>query len=405
MPERAVAFVLAGGHVGGYGTLSMNRAKAAMPFAGVYRIIDFAISSLRNAHVEKIGIVIQYLPKSLIEHVGVGHSWDLFGHGRMMRIMPPFVGIGKTDWYRGTGDAIYRNLDFVRRWQPDAVIICSGDHVSHIDYADIVRFHREHDADITAVSKTLPAEQISPRFGRLVCEPDGLVVREFVEKPAEHSSNRISIGVFVFKTKVLRQLLENMQASKGHNLARHVVAPAPQSYRVLNYESPGYWNYLEDVVAYYQANMALLGPSPAIDLPGWEIVTNPEDRDQGYLPPIFMGKDSHVSDSLISAGCRLDGRVVRSVLSPGVIVEQGAIVEDSILMHDCRVGPNCHLQYIVSDKDALFEPNCHIGRQLGAQPPNGAPAVGAPAVGRPTLIGKGVRIDAKGRENGGAYAD
>ena len=401
MPENCAAFVLAGGHVGGYGVLSKSRAKAALPFAGMYRVVDFAISTLRNAHVEKIGIIIQYLPKSLIEHVGVGFSWDLFGHGRMMRIMPPFVGIGKTDWYKGTGDAIYRNLDFARRWAPDNIIICSGDHIHNFDFADLVRFHRENDADLTVVSKNMKPEEISPRFGRVVCDEKGFVVREFIEKPPEHSCTSISINIYVFKTNVLFELLGNMiQNSLGFNLARHVIAVAPERYRVLNYSFDGYWNYLGNVNAYYDANMSLLDPDSLVDLASWEIATNMEDRGQGYRPPAMLGDRASVIDSLISVGCRIDGKVSRSVLSPGVVVEEGAVVENSIIMHDCHIGKNANLQFVISDKDAVFEENTQIGRQLGLRNHNGDYAVV-----NPTLVGKGIRIDVQGREQGAVYED
>lgn len=395
MPGKTVAYILAGGHVGKYGVLTMNRAKAALPFAGMFRIIDFAISNLRNSGVEQIGIIIQYLPKSLIEHVEVGLSWDLYGHGRILKIMPPFVGVGKTEWYKGTGDAIYQNLDFVRNWEAENVLIVSGEHIYNVDFQDVVRFHRENDADLTLVSQNLPEEKISPRFGRVVCDAENLHVKEFVEKPPSHPSHQISIGMSLFKTDVLLDLLQKMVDSNlGHNLSADVIARAPEKYRVFNYDFKGYWNYLETVEDYYEANMSFLNEENPLDTSDWEILTNPEDRDVGYRTPSHFGRNAYVERSLISPGCHIYGHVSNTVLSPGVVVEEGASVKDSILFHDCRIGKDVQLQSVVSDKDAVYADGSHVG-QMGA---------GSDGDGDKkkklnlTLIGKGAAIDTRKKQ-------
>jgi len=381
--QRAVALVLAGGRIRGYGVLTLNRTKAALPFAGFYRIADFALSNLARSGIGRVGLICQYLPASLIEHVGSGEAWGLNGFGCEVRLMPPFVGVGKIEWFRGTADAIYQNINFIYDWNPSYVIICSAEHVYSLDFGDVIAFHEAADADLTIVEKQASADLLSKRFGYVVSDAEGRVLR-FDEKPATPPSDRISIGIYVFNKNGLIQQLERLaQGEKCFNLARDIIPSMIDGHRVVTYPFRGYWNYLETVADYYDASMSLLGDSPEIDLAGWGIETNPNDRGLRRRPSAIVGPTATVRDSLISPGCQIEGTVERSILSPGVVVERDALVCDSILMHDVQVGRGARCYRVVSDKDAVFERGSDAG----------SPASG-PSLNRSnlTLIGKGFTV-------------
>ena len=382
--QRAAALVLAGGRIHGYGVLTLNRTKAALPFAGFYRIADFALSSLSRSGVRRVGLICQYLPASLIEHVGSGEAWGLNGFGCEVRLMPPFVGVGKIEWFRGTADAIYQNLNFIYDWNPSYVIVCSAEHVYSLDFAEVIAFHETSGADLTVVDKQLPRDQLSKRFGYVVVNEKGYVLR-FVEKPEQPLSDRVSIGIYVFNKDVLVRQLERLdQGEECFNLSRDILPAMVEDHRVVAYPFQGYWDYLETVEDYFRASMSLLDDTPAIDLAGWEVLTNLNDRNLASRPSAYIGPTADVRDSLISPGCRIEGVVERSVLSPGVVVEREAVVRDSILMHDVRVGRNTRICRVVSDKDVVFEPGSEVGR------PSRGPSNRSLNL---TLIGKGFVVN------------
>lgn len=384
--QRAVALVLAGGHIQGYGILTLLRAKAALPFAGFYRIVDFTLSSLSRSGIARVGLICQYLPASLIEHVGSGEAWGLNGFGCEVRLMPPFMGVGKIEWFRGTADAIYQNMNAIYDWNPSYVIVCSAEHVYSLDFADIVAFHESSGADLTIVEKQMPPERLSKRFGHVISDEQGRVVR-FQEKPDASSGDRISIGIYVFNKDVLVRELERLgQGEKCFSLARDIIPAMVDGYRVIRYPLRGYWNYLETVKDYYDANLSLVGDSPEIDLVGWEILTNLNDRDVARRPSAHFSRTADVRDSLISPGCHIEGAVENSVLSPGVVVEREAIVRDSILMHDARVERGARLCQVVADKDVIFEQGSAVGFQ-DAPPHDGRLQL--------TLVGKGFVVSSR----------
>lgn len=378
--QRAAALVLAGGRIHGYGVLTLNRAKAALPFAGFYRIVDFALSSLSRSGIERVGLICQYLPASLIEHVGDGAPWGLHGFGREVRLMPPFVGVGKIEWFRGTADAIYQNMNFLYDWNPSYVIICSAEHVYSLDFADVVAHHESSGADLTVVEKQLPAGQLSRRFGYVVSDGDGRVIR-YVEKPEEPLGNRVSVGIYVFNKDVLIRQLERLgQGQRCYNLAADIIPAMVDDHRVVRYPFEGYWNYVGTVEDYYRANLSLLADEPEIDFGRWEVLTNLEDRGLARRPSACFAAGADVRNSLISPGCQIEGTVEGSVLSPGVIVERGAVVRDSILMHDVRVEHDAQVSRVITDKDVVFEPGVVAGLQ---------DAGGGQGPLRLTLYGKG----------------
>ncbi len=358
--RNVMALVLAGGRMGDYGVLTQNRAKGALTFGGNYRIIDFALSNLVNAGIEQIGLIIQYLPASLIEHVGVGKPWDLDGYGRTLKIMPPFVGVEKTIWYKGTADAIYQNLNFVRDQKPEHVVILSGEHVYNLDYKAVLQSHRERDADITMVTREMPPEKRSRRFGYVVAGEDGRIA-EYFEKPAVPPGDVVSTGVYVFRTEVLVNELEANSRMADHNLAKDILQRRASELKCYEHRMHGFWEYLDNVDDYYQVQFRMLAENQFEALRRWNILTNLDFRGVGFAPAAGFGSEAHVSNSVIGANCRVEGTVTNSILSPGVRVGREAIVRNSILYHDCHVGEGAHLEGVISDRDAIFESGCKIG--------------------------------------------
>jgi glucose-1-phosphate adenylyltransferase len=388
--QRAVALVLAGGRIQGYGVLTLNRTKAALPFAGFYRIVDFALSSLSRSGIGRVGLICQYLPASLIEHVGGGEAWGLNGFGCEVRLMPPFVGVGKIEWFRGTADAIYQNMNFIQDWDPSYVIVCSAEHVFSLDFSEVVSFHETSGADLTVLEKQLPREQQSKRFGYVVVGDDGRVA-QFLEKPDEPPSDRVSIGIFVFNKEVLVRQLERLdRGEKCFNLSRDIIPSMVDDHRVVAYSFPGYWNYLETIEDYYRASMSLLDETPAIDLKGWEVLTNLSDRGLGRRPSAYAGPAARIEDALISPGCHIEGAVERSILSPGVVVERDAVVSDSILMHDVRVERGARIHQVVSDKDVVFGAGSEVGwgRPRASDRPLNLTLIGKGFVVTPQALGQ-----------------
>lgn len=378
-----IALVLAGGKVGDYGVLTLNRPKGALTFAGTYRVIDYALSSLRQAGLEQIGIIIQYLPGSLIEHVGVGYPWDLHGYGRTLKVMPPFVGVNNTVWYKGTADALFQNMNFVHDHHAEHVVVLSGEHVYHLDYAAVLEAHRAKNADITMVTLQVAPEKATRRFGYVITDDTGRVTA-YHEKPAFPPSDVISNGIYVFRTETLVQLLQQNATARDHNLAKDILQPYASTLATYEFRMHGYWDYLEGADDYFDAHMNLLNSGIMDEMRHWGTLTNLDYRGVGFMPPAEFGQRSTVTNVLASAGSRIDGTVENSVISPGVHVEEGAVVRNCILMHDVHVGKGSVLERVISDKDVRFGAGCRVG---GPQP-HGSRDEAIPL----TLIGKGVRI-------------
>jgi glucose-1-phosphate adenylyltransferase len=388
--KDVLALLLAGGKIGKYGVLTQNRAKAALPFAGNYRIVDFALTSLKKSRIEQIGLVIQYLPSSLIEHVGVGQPWDLHGYGRTLHLMPPFVGIEEIAWYKGTADALYQNLSFVYQCNPSEVLVLSGEHVYHVDFQPIIASHRDRDADITFVTKELPAAKCTRRFGYVETNEDGRVTR-FSEKPESAPTRSVSTGMYIFSTKVFLELLYENAHSEGHNLAKDVLevhAPRLNSYE---FALRDYWEYLESVVDYHHAQLQFMREDQLEMLRSWGVLTNLEYRGVGFAPSAVYGRTASVSNAMVCPSCRVDGTVENSILSPGVVVSAGAVVRNSVVMHDCTIGEGAILDTVISDKDVSFLSGARVGGETGAGLVESSVAP-LTLVGKGAIIGKGLHI-------------
>ncbi len=338
--------VLAGGRVGELSVLTMERPKAALPFGGYFRIIDFALSNLMHAGLTKVGILSQYRPASLIEHVGTGESWDFVGLDRGAKILPPFWGGDAGDWYRGNADAVEQNWNFINDAGADLLLIVSGDHIHDIDYQDVIRTHLEKDADMTICFKSMDHD---PSYGFAKLGPDGHIA-DYREKPDEPFSEYASLTTYVINVPILREVFKSREGKAGELLefGRHVIPYMVDKYKMYGYVHDGYWAYTRTVPMYYAAHQDLI--SGLVDIEKWGIRTNLQDTLVADQPPARFSRTAEVTNSLISTGCEIEGEVINSVLSPGVRVGKGARIVDSILCHNTVVGEDVRVYRTISDK-------------------------------------------------------
>lgn len=372
-----------------YGVLTMNRAKAALPFAGNYRVIDFALSNLSNSGARRVGVIVQYLPSSLIEYVGIGRSWEFSGLDRICKILPPFSGIDKPEWYSDSANTIYQNFDFVEETNPRDVIILFGDQIFNIDLQKVINQHREYNADVTIVVKReMPFNKKTELYGVVEIDSSSKKVIRFCKESPEDTFNNYSTGIYIFKKEILAKYLISCENNKHpQSFSREVLHQAVRNEECFAYYMEGYHNCLADLNDYYQANMDVIKEHSAIKIEQWEIITNTQDRDQGYRPASYMGKSSRIENSSISLGCRIMGTVSNSIISPGVVVEEGAIVKNSVIMHDCIIEKRAVITKVISDKDVIFGENCTVGEDI-------VPEREIPAEKQITVIGKRVKIPA-----------
>lgn len=363
---KTIAMILAGGRVGELDVLTHERPKSTVPFGGLYRIIDFPLSNLMNSGIERVGILSQYRSSSLIEHIGMGASWDMVGRHRGVSLLPPFHGLNASDWYKGTADAVYQNLDFIRSHSPDLVMLLSGDHVYSMDYRKVIAFHQEMQADCTAVFTSMHGD-IS-RFGQAVIADDGPSggrILEYMEKPATPISNWVSLTIFVFKTHVLEELLQANVKAESHEFGRDILPNLVKNYRFFGYKFYGYWAYSRTLEEYWSANMALLGTHPAIDLQRWGVRTNLDHEAIRDRPPAIIGPSAVLRNVRCYNGVHVEGRVENSILFPGVCVEKGAEVRNSILFFDTHVQSGARLNRAITDIGVQIGRNCAIGCEQG----------------------------------------
>lgn len=338
--------------------LAAKRAKPAVPFGGKYRIIDFALSNCVNSGIYYVAVLTQYRPHSLNDHIGIGRPWDLDRMKGGVRLLQPYVGRRESDWYRGTADAVYQNMALLGDWRMDLVLVLSGDHVYKQDYRQMIAFHEANKADCTVAVIEAPWEE-AHRFGTMVTDSDGRVIH-FDEKPPEPRSNLISMGVYVFERDILWKRLREDVTMPGsqRDFGRDAIPRMVELDRVFAYRFRGYWQDVGTIDSYWRANMGLLNDPPDFDLYDneWVIHTRSEER-----PPARLTARAEVHCSLISHGCIINGTVLRSVLSPGVFVAEGAVVQDSILFTNCIVGPASRLHQAILDKNVVVGRDCVIG--------------------------------------------
>jgi glucose-1-phosphate adenylyltransferase len=351
-----MAMILAGGEGPALSVLTALRSEAAVPFAGKYRVIDFALSNCVNSGIFDVAVLTQYQPRSLNEHIGVGRPWDLDRTTGGVRLLQPYQRTKgeRGAWQEGTADAIRFNLDVLRPHH-DELLVLAGDHIYKMDYKPLLRVHRDRGADATIALYSVPRVE-AHRFGMVSMDSDGRVV-DFEEKPKRPRSSLASMGVYVFKRQVLQDWL--LQAGKDvHDLGRDVIGPMVKELRVYGYHFHGYWADAGTIQAYYEANMSLLTETPALNLhdQDWVIHTRSEER-----PGALIGAEARVEGNLLCDGCRIDGTVLRSIISPGVYVASGAEVRDSIIMTDAVIESGAIVDRAILDKRVHVQSGAHLG--------------------------------------------
>jgi glucose-1-phosphate adenylyltransferase len=344
---RTLVLLLAGGVGSRLNVLVQPRAKPAVPFAGVYRIIDFALSNVMNSGLGQVGVLTQYKPLSLMRHIGTGEAWDFTGRTRGVKILPPRTGFKDSDWYQGTADAVRQNIDFIRANPSRELLLLSGDHIYQMDFDDMIRCHREKAAQITIGMMVVPKSEIH-QFGAGITNDEGRIV-EWEEKPKEPKTDLASMGIYVFDTEYLLNLLEEDREMVDFGM--HLVPKAIERDRVFAYPFHGYWRDVGTIQAYWEANMDVLRDDAGISPEAWGIRPNPRPcANMADRPPVRFLRGCHTERSLISAGCVIEGTVVNSVLSPGVHVGKGAVVRDSIVFDDCHIEANATVDLAILDK-------------------------------------------------------
>lgn len=351
--KHCVAMLLAGGQGSRLGVLTKYRAKPAVPFGGKYKIIDFPLSNCANSGIDTVGVLTQYQPLELNTYIGTGAPWDLDSSTGGAFVLPPYMKAHSGEWYSGTANAIYQNMYFVDRYDPELLLVLSGDHIYKMDYRRLISFHERHQADCTIAVMRVPMEEAS-RFGILNTDAN-LQVVEFDEKPAQPKNDLASMGIYVFNWQRIREFLvaDEKDEDSAHDFGKNVLpAMLSSGCRMFAYPFDGYWKDVGTALSLWESNMELLEPDPAIALSdeSWRIYSRNANE-----PPHYIGAEAQVSASLISEGCEIFGRVENSVLFSGVTVEQGALVKDSVVMAETLVAAGAQVSR------AIIDENCRIG--------------------------------------------
>lgn len=343
----ALVLLLAGGIGSRLNLLVGHRAKPAVPFGGIYRIIDFSLSNVMNSGLTKVGVLTQYKPLSLMAHIGNGEAWDFTGRTRGIKILPPRTGDSDSDWYKGTADAIRQNIDFIKNNPSDQVVVLSGDHIYRMDFDAMLSYHLHKKADITIGMMVVPKRDIH-QFGTGIIDAENRIV-DWEEKPAMPRTNLASMGIYVFDTKYLLRTLarDRQEVDFGH----HIVPRAINEDRVYAYPFYGYWRDVGTIQSYWEANMDIIRENSGISPEEWEIHPNPEHsgRSMDRAPARFLS-GCKVASSMIASGCVIEGTVINSVLSPGVHVKKGAMVTNSVIFYDSIIEEGAVVDLTICDK-------------------------------------------------------
>ncbi len=356
--------LLAGGQGSRLGVLTAKVAKPAVAFGGKYRIIDFPLSNCINSGIDTVGVLTQYQPLRLNAHIGIGIPWDLDRNIGGVTVLPPYEKSANSEWYTGTANAIYQNLEYMESYNPDYVLILSGDHIYKMDYEVMLDFHKENNADVTIAAMPVPIEEAS-RFG-IVITDDNNQVTEFEEKPAHPRSNLASMGIYIFSWPVLKEALLKKKDEPGCDFGKHVIPYCHENgQRLFAYEYNGYWKDVGTLGSYWEANMELIDIIPDFNLyeEFWKIYTN-----TGSIPPQYISENSVIDKSIICNGAEIYGEVHNSVIGSNVVIGQGAVVRDSIIMQDVVIGENCVIDKSIIAEHVNVGDNVTLG--IGSDIPN-----------------------------------
>ena len=383
-----VVMLLAGGVGSRLNVLGQSRAKPAIPFAGMYRIIDFTLSNVMNSGLTNVGVLTQYKPFSLMAHIGTGASWDFIGRNRVARILPPHTRERDNEWYRGTADAVLQNWNYVEGFGSQTTLILSGDHIYSMDYSRMIDYHVKNKADLTLAVMPIDPKECR-HFGMVHVHKNGEIER-FEEKPAQTETKMASMGVYVFSTNVLGEELRAMKEAGGVDFGKHVIPGMLGRKKLFAYRFSGYWRDVGTIKAYWDAHMDLFSAKD-VDLESWRVFTNPDDRFYQDRPPAKVVGSAKLDNAIVCRGATVQGSVSRSVLGPGVIVEKGAVIRRSVILHDTVIGAGAVVDYSVVDKDVVVGPGARIG-QGSETPANLHFPDHLDAESGVTLIGKGAHI-------------
>ena len=362
--KEMIAMLLAGGQGSRLGVLTAKVAKPAVAFGGKYRIIDFPLSNCINSGIDTVGVLTQYQPLRLNAHIGIGIPWDLDRNIGGVTVLPPYEKSANSEWYTGTANAIYQNLEYMESYNPDYVLILSGDHIYKMDYEVMLDFHKENNADVTIAAMPVPIEEAS-RFG-IVITDDNNQVTEFEEKPAHPRSNLASMGIYIFSWPVLKEALLKKKDEPGCDFGKHVIPYCHENgQRLFAYEYNGYWKDVGTLGSYWEANMELIDIIPDFNLyeEFWKIYTN-----TGSIPPQYISENSVIDKSIICNGAEIYGEVHNSVIGSNVVIGQGAVVRDSIVMQDVVIGENCVIDKSIIAEHVNVGDNVTLG--IGSDIPN-----------------------------------
>lgn len=384
--KKCVAMLLAGGQGSRLYALTSKIAKPAVPFGGKYRIIDFPLSNCFNSGIDTVGVLTQYQPLILNDYIGNGQPWDLDRSFGGVHILSPYQGKHSSDWFKGTANAIYQNIHFIEQFDPDYVLILSGDHIYKMDYSKMLDFHIKSNADCTIAAIRVPLSEAS-RFGILNTRENGEIY-QFEEKPKKPKSDLASMGIYIFKTeKLYRYLKEDSEDISSSNDFGKNVLPAMLNAgeRMMAYTFEGYWKDVGTIDSLYEANMDLLGDMPAFDV--WDSSWVIQSRSP-LAPPQYIGEEGKVNNSIIMSGCEIYGTVENSVFSSNVIVKKGAIVRNSVIMSNVTIEENAVIDYAIIDEFATIGKNATVGEAKSCG--NGI-----------TVLGRGVEISENACIKGG----
>lgn len=357
--KKCVAMLLAGGQGSRLYALTQKVAKPAIPYGGKNRFIDFPLSNCINSGIDTVGVLTQYQPMVLNEYIGNGQPWDLDKMHGGVHVLPPYQTAAGASWYEGTANAIYQNMAFIERYDPEYVIVLGGDHIYKMDYSKMLDYHIANNADSTIAVIDVPRSEAS-RFGIMTCDEEGRIV-DFTEKPKEPKSTLASMGIYVFSWEKLRKyLIENENANTGSKDFGKDIIPAmlANDERLFAYEFEGYWKDVGTLDSLWEANMDLLSPSVPLNLydPNWKVYSR-----HNNMPPQYIGKNAHVENSMITEGSVVDGAVDFSIISSGVTIEEGASVKYSIVMPGTTIKKNAVVEYAIIGENCVVESDAMIG--------------------------------------------
>ncbi len=386
---ECLAMLLAGGQGSRLGLLTKNVAKPAVPYGGKYRIIDFPLSNCVNSGIYTVGVLTQYQPLELNEYIGNGNAWDLDRANGGVHILSPYQQIEGTEWYKNTANAIYQNINFIDRYNPEYVAVLSGDHIYKMDYDKMLQYHKDNDAVCTIAVMKVPWEE-APRFGILNTKDDNEIY-EFQEKPAEPKSNNASMGVYIFSWEELRKYLIDDEADPNskHDFGGDIIPKMlGDGKKLMAYDFDGYWKDVGTIDSLWEANLDLINPNVDLDLSdtSWKIYSN-----SPIAPPHFMDKNAEVQNSIVTEGAYIGGEVESSVIFSNVEIEDGALVVDSVIMPGAKIKKGAKVLYSIVAQDAVIEEDA----QIGECPENLEPGTwGVSVVGPKTVIEKGQKVPA-----------